>query len=175
MTLSFIDVDAFANIRSLLHSYTLSGERPSAVVDVQKEYLYFTFIKDKEFFLFHRLPMKQRTLEEPDDEGSDTASILLKELKRLIFGHRLGHGPDDLERLFITGNERAESVSRQVSASISVPVDFVQPFKRLHLSQEIAQSEEVLRHPGRFVTSVGVLLKRFPEFAGSGGQTVNGP
>lgn len=153
-----VDVDAFSNIRALLANYDLDMEKISVLVDVQRESLAFVFIRQQEYFLSHRISLQEGGSASGTLDSSDVVSLLLKELKRLVFGHRLGRGIEDLDRIFLAGSNAVQKISQELLPSISIPLEVVNPFRRVNVSQSVSQSEEFIGFPERFLTSIGVTL-----------------
>ena len=165
LVLRDVDVDVFCGLRTLLSNYDMDTDEVSVIVEVQRQYLGFLFIQHREFFLSHRV-----SLQDPDSvpqmgETSSIVSILLKELRRLIFGHGLGRKIEDLSRIFFTGGESVQSVIHELSSAVSVPLEIVNPFRRVQVSQSVSQSREYNNFPERFAASVGITLKRVPIIA----------
>ena len=153
-----VDVDAFSNIRALLANYDLDMEKISVLVDVQRESLAFVFIHQQEYFLSHRISLQEGGAASGFLDSSDVVSLLLKELRRLIFGHSLGRGIEDLDRIFLVGTDLVQRISQELLSSISIPLEVVNPFRRVNVSQSVSQSEEFIGFPERFLTSIGVTL-----------------
>lgn len=154
-----VDVDLFSNIRALLANYDLDFDVTSVLVDVRRDYIDFIFLRHREFFLSHRVALEKKNPPRlPDEE--EIAKLIIKELRRLIFGHRLGKGIEDLNRLFIIGGDGIQSVSQHLLSSISIPLDIVNPFRRVKVSQAVKDSSSFSRYPEKFVSSVGVILRQ---------------
>jgi len=159
LTLKDIDVDLFTNVRTVLANYDFDPKGTLVMVDVQLEHLVFVFIHQQEYFLSHRvgLPAESRI------RGADPAEInkiLVKELRRLVFGHRLGKGIEDLEGILLTGQEVIHDMINELKGMLSTEI--LNPFKRIALGPMIAQSEAFNRSPEKFAASVGLALKRVP-------------
>jgi len=158
LILKEVDVDIFSYIRALVANYDLNFEKISVLVDIQREYLDFIFIRQQEYFLSHRVSSQE--VESNLWGASEIAKLLLKELRRLIFGHRLGQGIEDLDRIFLLGDVIVQKVAQELSSTLSVPCDIVNPFRRINVSQTIVQSEEINKFPAKYVASVGGTLRR---------------
>ena len=165
LDLKELDVDMFSNIRALLANYDLTLEGTSALVDIQREHLAIVFIRRLEYYLSHRVFLQKGGSVSGLGDSSDIVHLLLKELRRLVFGHRLGGGIEDLDRIFLVGSEVVQRVFEELSSTVSVPVEIVNPFRRVNVSSSISQSRGVVQFPERFVASVGVTLRRVSTLA----------
>lgn len=165
LVLRDVDVDVFCSIRTLLSSYEMGTEEVSVLIEVQRQYIGFVFIRHREYFLSHRVSLQDPGSASQSGEAFNVVNILLKELRRLIFGHGLGRKIEDLSRIFLMGGESVQSLIHELSSAVSVPLEIVNPFQRVKVSQTVSQSREYNSYPERFVASVGVTLKRVPIIA----------
>ena len=165
LSLKDVDVDIFSIVRALLVNYDLEDSGTAVLVDIQRDGISFIFVREKEYFFSHRVPLHDaRTAPRPMDKNS-ILELIKKELKRLVFGHNLGRRIEDLNSIFYIGNEMARSISQELSETIKVPQEIVNPFRRVAVSETVNQSQEFSRFPEKFVPSVGVILKHVPEFS----------
>ena len=165
LVLRDVDVDVFCNIRTLLSAYDMGTDETSVIVEVQRQYLGFIFIRHREYFLSHRIYLQDSGSVSQTGENISIVNILLKELRRLIFGHGLGRKIEDLNRIFLMGGESVQNVIHELSSAVSVPIEIVNPFQRVRVSQSVSQSREYNGYPEKFVSSVGVTLKKVPIIA----------
>jgi Tfp pilus assembly PilM family ATPase len=159
LTLKDIDVDVFSNVRTVLANYEISSKGTVALVEVQPEHLSFTFVHNREYFLSHRIPCPG----DANPQELDPIEIqkgLLKELRRLVFGHRLGKGPEDLEALFLSGHAIVRDLAPALQGRELQSVQVANPFRRLKVQPGCAQSEWFQHHPETFSATVGLALKR---------------
>lgn len=165
LTLKEIDVDAFTNIRALLANYDVNSEETTVLVDIQRENIVFFFIRHREYFLSHRTLIHEGRSSTQLIESSDIVHSLLKEFRRIVFGHRLGQSIEDLDRIFLMGSDAIQTIAQELSASVSVPIEIVNPFRRVGVSESVTKSKEYIRFPDRFMSSVGVTLRRVSTLA----------
>ena len=92
-----VDVDVFSIIRTLLVNYDINPDQTFVLVHVQRQYLSFIFIRQREYFLSYRVSLQEDGSVSQIKQSSDIVNVLLKELRRLVFGHRIGRGIDDLD------------------------------------------------------------------------------
>lgn len=159
MVLKDVDVDVFSNIRSLIENYQLN-EEINILIDVQREYICFIFIKDEEFFLSNTISLKK-------NDGSVIVDIseindfLIKELKRLIFGHKIINKIEDFDTIFLTGSESVYDLKDKLADQLQVPIEILNPFAKIKVVQSVSSKDVFQKHPEKFVSSIGVALKKF--------------
>jgi len=154
-----IDVDLFTNVRSVLANYDFDSQGTFVLVDVQLEHLVFIFIHQKEYFLSHRVGLQT----DPKLKAANPSDInkkLIKELRRLVFGHSLGKSIEDLEGLLLTGQNVIHDMLNELKGMLSTEI--LNPFRRISLSPMVKQSEVFVQSPEKFAASVGLALKRVP-------------
>lgn len=159
LSLKNIDVDVFACIRSLKANYDLD-DQTAVLANIERESITFYIIHHGEYFLSHSVFLREGMgFSGEAYDAEDVTRIILKELRRVVFGHRLGGSIDDLGRLFLTGGELARGVEKTLTTKTSVPVDIVNPFRRIPVSEMLKGSQELTTYPDRFLASVGVALQ----------------
>ncbi len=158
MVLRDVDVDVFSNIRSLVENYQLS-EEINVLIDVQREYICIIFIKDEEFYLSHIISLKNNksTL----ISSAEINNLLLKELKRLIFGHRIVNKIEDISIIYLTGIAVVHKIMVKLSEEIEVPIEILNPFSKIAVSQSVSDRNVLKENPEKFTPSIGVALKKF--------------
>lgn len=160
-----MDVDIFANIRSLLTNYKIEKEETSLLIDSHESYIDLLFIRQKDYFLSHRMLFQGIKSESGILSGAEIVKHLMKEIRRLIFGHRLGRSADDINRIFLLGGKLAQKISETLPSEISVPVEIINPFRKINVSPSVTESKESIQFPHRFMSSIGLLLKSIPSLA----------
>ncbi|MBN2201659.1 hypothetical protein JW777_06895, partial [bacterium] len=128
-------------------------EGTAVLADVRPGRLEFVLIHQQEFYLVHRVPLPGET------RPADAARILLKELRRLLFGHQ-GKGKEDLEQLLLTGDGPLPEIAAELKGQI--PTDILNPFRKTAVSPDVKKTDFYARDAGRFVAPVGLALKRIP-------------
>ncbi len=159
MILKDIDVDVFSNIRSLVENYQLS-EGINILIDLQREYICIIFIKDEEFYLSYNISLKNKD-NSTIVSVSEISDLLLKELKRLIFGHKIVNKIEDFEKIYLTGRDLIYDFQNQLTKNIQVPIEILNPFSKIAISQSISNNEKFRENPEKFTSSIGVALKQF--------------
>jgi Tfp pilus assembly PilM family ATPase len=165
LTLKDVDVDVFSIVRALLANYDLDASGTAVLVDIQRDGISFIFIRQKEYYFSHRIPFNDTRAVSRSMDNSAILQLIQKELKRLVFGHNLGRRIEDLNAIYFIGNEAVQSISEELSGTVNVPQEIVNPFRRVAVSESVSQSQEFSRFPEKFVPSVGVTLKHVPEFS----------
>jgi hypothetical protein len=159
LNLKDIDVDLFTNVRTVLANYDFNSKGTLVLVDVQLEHLVFIFIHQEEFFLSHRVALQTDSRLKPADPA-EINRILLKELRRLVFGHRLGKGIEDLETILLNGHDVIHDMLNELKGML--PTEIIDPFRRISVGSTLPESEAFSRTPEKFAASVGLALKRAP-------------
>jgi len=157
LRLADVDVDIFSTVRVIAANHAVDPRHVAVCIDVHRNLIGITFIRKNEYFLSHRILV-------PDtmEEVSDRIKLLLKELRRLIFGHGLGKGIEDIHRFFLVNHVSQEAWDKELSRAVPIAVEPLRPFQKLTVSSRMSNSMEFGQFPERFVASVGVVLKKFP-------------
>ncbi|MBN2104357.1 hypothetical protein JW835_09995 [bacterium] len=154
-----LEIDIFSHLRALQMNYTFNREDIVALLSVQGSGLLFTFILQEDYYLSHRIHFpKMESL-----GSSDLVDLVKKELRRLIFGHRLGQDLGDLKKLFVLGNALTDALIQNLEKALPIPIEKLNPLKKVALPPELAQSKEILQFPERFAATIGMLLKNHPQ------------
>ncbi len=155
-----MDVDCFSTIRTLSHAYDLDSKTISVVIDLHRDYIGLVFIRKKEYFLSYKI-----FLENNPEDTSELVKMILKDLRRIIFGHGLGKGIDDINRFFLLDHISRKDFLKTFSNSVRGAVDSIHPFQKLSVRPEVTQTAEYSIFPERLTTAVGMLLKKCPSLA----------
>jgi Tfp pilus assembly PilM family ATPase len=159
MILKDIDVDLFTNVRAVLANYDVDPKGTVVLIDVQYEHMVFIFIHQNEYFLSHRIGL-QMDAKTKASNPTEINKILIKELRRLIFGHRLGKGIEDLDGIFFSGQDVIHDMMHELKGISSTEI--LNPFRRISIAPAISLSEAFVETPERFAASIGLALKRDP-------------
>jgi hypothetical protein len=157
LTVSDVDVDCFSIIRTLQKNYPLDPQNLVVVIDLHLEYVGLVFIRKGEYFLSTRLFIK-----DTPEESSDLVKFVLKDLRRIVFGHGLGKGLEDIQGFFVLDHVGRKDFVGLFSEASGVVADAIQPFQKLPVSDDLKKSAEYEVFPERFTTAVGAVLKRYP-------------
>ncbi len=153
-----IEVDLFAHLRALQMNYVIDPDDIMTLLQIHDTGLLFTIISQGDYFLSHRILLpKIETL-----ASSDLVDLIQKEIRRLVFGHRLGQDMGDLKKLFVIGNGAVDDLLKKLTAAFPIPVEKVNPLKRISMSESLAQSQQTLRYSDRYAATLGMLLKMNP-------------
>lgn len=154
-----VDVDLFALIRLLLAQGGVSTDDLVALVDVDAHHLTVVLIYKQDFYLKHVIALDTARPHRKNQRLSDITPVLLKELKRLVFGHRLGGDLNALAHIVITGEGASSTFQEAVAEQTVVPVALLDPFSSLKILPSVAdlsKSKKLARHCG---PAVGLALK----------------
>jgi len=159
LNLQSIDVDIFSKIRTLLYNHDVDNNDTIVLIDIHNEEIVFIFIREREYFLSHHISfhLNQEMITETD--CNQIVNVIKKELKRLIFGHRLGREIEDLDHIYVTGYTGIDHVIKELSSAIEVKTEMVNPFQKLSLNPNITQSQNLKELPERYINSIGIFLK----------------
>jgi Tfp pilus assembly PilM family ATPase len=154
-----VEIDIFSSLRALQMNYSFDPEDIITLLQVQESGLLFTITHQGDYFLSHRVTLpKVETI-----TTSDLVDLITKELRRLVFGHRLGQDIGDLKKLYILGNGSVDDLMKTLSGDFPIPVEKMNPLKRIQVAPELRESQEVLRNSNRYAATVGLLLKNHPK------------
>lgn len=166
LSLVNIDVDLFANVRAILTNYEVDPKTIIVLLDCHASHLFFIFIYQQEYYLSSKLPVPFHSLGKIEDIGEWVKNIL-KELRRLVFGHRMGSGIEDIGRVMLLGEGLLSEAIQELKNAIPVPVEVVNPFRRISVDKGVAQSRPFTHSPELFTAGVGVALKLCPSLVSS--------
>jgi type IV pilus assembly protein PilM len=170
LVLKDVDLDIFSTVRSVLANYPVGIDDLLLLLDVQRNAVIFSFVRQKEFFLSHRAALK--TGDSSDDQNGDEilGQWFVKELRRLIFGHRLCRDIEDVQKIFLTGSDGVQRMKTVLETRVSIPVEIVNPFAQIQKSPLVLQSQDYSQCPEKYAAAVGVALKQLPDLAGFQGR-----
>lgn len=154
-----IEVDIFSHLRSLQMNYLIQKDDMITLLRLHSSGMLFIFISQNDYYLSHRIDVPKFD----QMESADLVSMIKKELRRLVFGHRLGKDIGDLKKLYVIGSAANDGLIQQMKSDIPISVEKMNPLKKLSLESDMAQSQEVLKFPERFSGTVGLLLKNHPQ------------
>jgi|GEM_PF-5743809 len=164
--LNDIDVDVFTQIHAVLGNYDISQNDLVLLAKIEADALSLTVIKRRDFFLCHRV-----TLQKPANRANnrmpaqDMAELIQKEVKRLVFAHRLGNDMAAFSAVFLCGENDPEGVLQALSSSLTVPIKKVNPFYRVRTVDSLTGTEDFVHRPERYMASMGLALKRLPSLS----------
>jgi hypothetical protein len=160
LTISDVDVDCFSIIRTLQRNYNLDSQSLVVVIDLHREYVGLIFIRKREYFLSTKLVFKN-----PPEESSDLVKIVVKDLRRIVFGHGLGKGLEDIGGVFVLDHIGRKDFLGAFSDAIGLAANGVHPFQKIQVSESVKKSSEYDVIPERFTTAVGAVLKKHPSLS----------
>lgn len=157
LQISEIDIDYFSIIRCLLYNYALAPKGLGVIIDLHREFIGLVFIRKQEYFLSNKL-----FLQDNSENTAELVKAVLKDLRRIVFGHGLGKGIEDINHFFILDHVSNKEFIEEFGRTVNVPVDAIQPFRKLSITSDLSQSTEYTLLPERFTTSLGLVLKKNP-------------
>lgn len=159
ITLLDVDVDLFSQIRLLLAQGGIDKSDLVAMIEVEAHQLTVVLIHEHDFYLKHVIALDEVKATKKTQSGVEITPMILKELKRLVFGHRLGSNLDALARIVITGEGGSMEFREALANQTDVPVMLLNPFSSLQMLPSVAhlaKSADLGRHYGAVV---GMALK----------------
>ena len=152
-----VDVDVFSDISALLANYTMSSQKTAILVDIQKPHINFFVIRNSEYYIsvrIHAKELKRSSVEEMTE-------FFQKKIKELVFAHRLGNSIEDMDGIYFSGPQGSTELIRYLSERIPVSMEWVHPFKRIRISEDVMESAAFKSHSDCFLSAVGSALKRY--------------
>lgn len=154
-----VDVDIYSNIRGLKSNYSVNKLDITVLIDIQRYFVVFTFLKNGEYYLSHRVSFQEPEFVSGHLDSSGFAKFVLKELRRLMFGHRLGRDMNDLDSIFLMGSHGVRALYYALSDITTSPIEIVNPFRRIQMPSPTFQSKDPQNKPEMFVSAVGLAMK----------------
>lgn len=157
LALKQVDVDVFSDIRGFLANYPMSVQKTVLLVDIQKSHVNFLVIRNSEYYFSVRAPaggLKMNSVPE-------MTAFLEKKIKELVFAHRLGNSVEDMDGIYFSGPQGSTELIRHLSEHIPVSMEWIHPFKRIRISEEVMESAAFKSHSDCFLPAVGSALKRY--------------
>ena len=159
-----VDIDLFSNFR--LFQLTESPKETDTIVliHIQDEALTFTVVQNNEYGLSHRMvcPSGSETEEEMCER---VVPLVVKELKRLVFAHKLGNGIQDLSGVCLLSGAPLHLFKQKLESELPVPVSQMNPFKQFAVSDKLIHTRNFSETPGKFSASLGQTYKYYPALA----------
>lgn len=166
LSLVDIDVDLFANVRTILANYDVEPKTILVLLDCHLSHLFSIFIHQQEYFLSSKISFPHHSLGEVEDIGEWVKNIL-KEVRRLIFGHRLGRGIEDIGQVMLMGEGLLSEAIQELKNALPIQVEIVNPFQRIALHDRVSRSHALTHSPELFTAGVGIALKLCPSLVSS--------
>lgn len=159
LRLAAIDVDVFAAHRMLLSNYETEEDSYAALIDVRKDNVQFALLRNKEFYLAQEVDYSPE--EQSDRQNADESYLprmLSKELRRIIIESKIGKSVDDMQAIYLHGENLGAQVVEGLQQIHRVRIDRANPFRRIKIVDGTA-APEIQEHPEAFVVAVGAALK----------------
>mgnify|MGYP005725234413 CR=1 FL=1 len=158
--LQAIDVDVFAAQRVITERHDYTPDKKTALIDIRQENLQFSVLY-KGFNLVQEISY-------PADEGLEVghnkderlARVISKELRRIILDNKLGKNVEDVDNIYIYGDDVAPTILDTLAQAHNVEMKILNPFEQIPLTDQSTDSQ-ISSHPEAFVTSLGASIKGF--------------
>lgn len=157
--LSAVDVDVFAAHRVLQSNYEAVRDVYTALVDLRKENLQFAIVKDKTFLLAQEVdyPLEEQAVM-PNAEEMFLPRLLSKELRRIILDHKLGKGVEEMNAVYLHGDNVSDQIVHALQETHKIKIERVNPFRKIKLEDQAADPLSQT-HPEAFAVCIGAALK----------------
>lgn len=161
LQLRAIDVDVFAAQRAFVFNYEPEGEVHIALIDVRKDNVQISIVRNGEFFLSQDLeyPLDEHGDSNGPDEGY-RARIVSKELRRILLDNKLGKSVEDMHAIYVYGEGVTDGLMAALHNTHKVRIERANPFRRIKLADQ-SGDPSLQEHSEAFVVSVGAALKTF--------------
>ncbi len=159
--LNDIDVDVFTQIQAVLANYPVPAHDLMLIVDIKSDDIVLTVVKERDYYLSHRIIVRNMA----GMSVEKMVEIIQKEVKRLVFAHRLGNDMGAFNSIFICGENDLEGVQQVLSSSISAPIKKVNPFYRARTFDTLPSTEDFVQKPERYIAPMGLAFKRLPSLS----------
>lgn len=163
LNLKILDIDLFASIRALTGETDFQAGGLSAIVDYCKRGVDLSLVREGKYY--------GSTEVVPHQEGSgitrltevsdiEMAKIVSEELNKLVKAHAENQSIDDLDIIYVSGDNISQDFMIELEKLQTTKIQIANPFKNLHLSLDTASEMDIREHPERFLTSVGLAIRR---------------
>lgn len=163
LNLKILDVDLFAALRALMGDTKPNASGLAALVDYCERGVGLCVIRDGKYYTSTEVvPPREgsglsRFTEVSDAEMAKTVS---DELQKLLSADNLNMESDDLKTIFIAGDQISDDFVSELERLQTAKVLIANPFKGLRLSLDSASEMEIQQRPERFLTGVGLALRK---------------
>lgn len=159
-----LEVDLFANFRLFQTNLEPDAGETHVMVRIQDGRLTFTVLSDKAYRLSHKVPV-QSSGDTEEEMIEKLIPLISRELKHLIFAHRLGNDIQDLKGVHLLSESPLHMLKQALASELHVPVEQVNPFMRFAVSDKLIHTRHFSETPGRFAPCLGQIHKIYPAFA----------
>lgn len=159
LALKAIDVDIFSAQRSLQVNYDYENTQRIGLIDVEEKKLNFLILDGQKYFISQDVIFSANNRSVDLNEDSK-ATLISKELRRIILDHQLGRSIEDLDEIFLYGEALEDELLEDLQNTYDVRIDRANPFKRVKLTSQAKEAAHQIKGE-RFMISVGAALKCF--------------
>ncbi|MCA9731445.1 MAG: pilus assembly protein PilM [Deferribacteres bacterium] len=157
LQLQGIDVDVFAAQRVVENTYDLSYDSKVSLVDLHPSKIQISVLHNG-FFLEQEIAYNSDLPKDKAEKTEFLSRIISKEMRRIILDNKLGKSVDDMEEIFIYGDNVDESIIEALVKAHDVNLHRVNPFDKITL-ETTPVDPDVTKHPEAYVASVGTAIK----------------
>ncbi|MBN2417570.1 pilus assembly protein PilM [bacterium] len=150
-----IDLDAFSLVRLILYLYTINENDLNVIVDIRRGFVNLIFVFKNEYYLSQKIPLRHSDTHALIGDDDEIAQLILKELKRIIFGHRLGSDITAVKTLYFSGSEDLHYIVDEIAGGTAVSCEIIDPTARFTSTGELPADHS----PSIYSAAVGMALK----------------
>ena len=152
-----VDVDIFAAQRVVENTYDITDEAKVALIDIRDKSVQFSILHHG-FFLEQTMELGAEIPADKGEKNGFLSRMISKEMRRLILDNKLGKSMDDMQEVFVYGEEVDENIIETLVSDHDVNLHRVNPFERITL-EKAPVDPDVTKHPEAYVASVGTAIK----------------
>ena len=157
-----IDVDLFSHVRSLTSNYPSATDRINLLIVINKKQIHYIFLKKNEYLFSSEMQAPVGVQELGRLSNSELADIIFKKIKQLLFGHKISETLTDIEQIYLLGGPQKKDLHDRLSDLTSVPVQNVEPFHNILISDSVARMERQALPVECLSAGLGAVLKNNP-------------
>jgi len=163
LRLAAVEVDVFAAHRALQSNYEPVREVYTALVDLRKDNMQFAIVRDKTFLLVQEVdyPLEDQA-GSPHPDEMFLPRLLSKELRRIILDHKLGKGVEEMQAIYLHGDNVSEALVHALQETHKIRIERLDPFRKIRVEDQAADPL-AQTHPEAFAVCVGAALKSFAQ------------
>ena len=163
LNLKILDVDLFADIRAIADFQNYSSSHWSALVDYGNRGADISILRDNKYYSsieVHPKKDNSNIIQLSEIPDAEMANLVNKELNNLLSASKSNVSIDDLSCIYLLGDHITDDFITELEKIQTVKVQVADPFKNLNVSLDSASEMEIRNHPERFITGVGLALRK---------------
>lgn len=152
-----VDVDIFAAQRVVESTYDFSHDSKVTLIDIRDHNIQISVLFNG-FFMEQAIEYGNGYPGDKGERNDFLSRMISKEMRRIILDNKLGKSVDDMEEIFVYGDNVDEGMIEALVKAHDVNLHRVNPFEKITL-EATPVDPDVTKHPEAFVASVGTAIK----------------